>query len=64
MNKTLRKEYIEKAFLLHNAGKIQEAKNFYKKIIGENPKDSEVLNLIGICEFQNKDFESSDKIKE
>lgn len=59
MNKTLRKEYIEKAFLLHNAGKIQEAKNFYKKIIGENPKDSEVLNLIGICEFQNKDFESA-----
>ena len=59
MNKTLRKEYIEKAFLLHNAGKIQEAKNFYKKIIGENPQDSEVLNLIGICEFQNKDFESA-----
>lgn len=59
MNKTLRKEYIEKAFLLHNAGKIQEAKNFYNKIIGENPKDSEVLNLIGICEFQNKDFESA-----
>lgn len=59
MDKTLRKEYIEKAFKLHNAGKIQEAKNFYKKIIGENPKDFEVLNLIGICDFQNKDYVSA-----
>ena len=61
MNKTLRKEYIDKAFLLHNAGKIQEAKNLYKKILGENPDDSEVLNLIGICEYQNEDFESAQK---
>ena len=59
MDSALRKEYFEKAFKLHNSNKIDEAKNFYKKIIAENPEDSEIYNLIGICEFQQMNYDKA-----
>ena len=59
MDSVLRKEYFDKAFKLHNANKIDEAKNFYRKIVAENPDDSEIYNLIGICEFQQMNYDKA-----
>jgi len=61
MNRELRKEYFDKAFKLHAAGKVVEAVNFYNKILKENPDDSEVLNLIGISELQLKNFQKAEE---
>ena len=57
MDKELRKEYFDKAFMLHNSGKIEEAKTFYKKILTEDANDAEILNLVGLCEFQQKNYD-------
>ena len=59
MNKELRKEYFDKAFLLHSKGNIEEAQNLYKKILIENPQDSEVLNLLGLGELQRKNYDKA-----
>ena len=59
MNNELRKEYFDKAFSLHSAGKITEAETFYKKILNENPKDAEVLNLLGLSELQQKNYDKA-----
>ncbi len=56
MDKELRREYFDKAFMLQDAGEYPEAENLYKKIITENPDDYEVLNLIGLCRLKQKDF--------
>ncbi len=56
MDKELRKEYFDKAFELHSAGKIIEAQNFYRKILQENPQDCEVMNLIGLSELQKENY--------
>ena len=56
MDTILRKEYFDKAFKLHNAGMIAEAQTFYKKILNENPQDCEVLNLMGLCELNQKRY--------
>ena len=61
MDKSLRKEYFDKAFKLHSAGKIVEAQNFYKKILAENPDDCEVLNLVGMGELQNQNYERAEE---
>ena len=61
MNSALRKEYFDKAFKLHSAGKIVEAQNFYNKILSENPDDSEVLNLIGLGELQQKNYQKAEE---
>ncbi len=61
MDETLRKEYFDKAFKLHSSGNIQEAQNLYTKILNENPKDFEVLNLIGMIELQQKNYEKAEE---
>ena len=61
MNKELRKEYFDKAFKLHSAGNITEAQNFYKKILAEIPDDSEILNLIGMSEMQQKNYDKAEE---
>lgn len=61
MEKELRKEYFDKAFRLHSAGKVVEAVNFYNKILKEIPEDSEVLNLLGISQMQLKNFDKAEK---
>ncbi len=61
MESELRKEIFSKAFQLHSAGKVSEAEIFYKKILNENPKDSEVLNLVGMCELQQKNYAEAEK---
>ena len=61
MDEKLRKEYFEKAFKLHSAGNIVEAKNLYLKILGENSDDYEVLNLLGMIEFQQKNFSKAEE---
>ena len=61
MKEELRKEYFEKAFKLHNAGKIPEALNFYGKILKENPDDCEILNLVGISNMQQRNYDEAEK---
>lgn len=64
MEKELRKEYFDKAFKLHSAGKVVEAQNFYKKILRENPNDYEVLNLVGLGELQKKNYQQAEEYVE
>lgn len=61
MERELRKEYFDKAFKLHSAGRVEEAQNFYRKILKENPEDYEVLNLLGVGELQKENFEFAEK---
>ena len=61
MNSVLRKEYFDKAFKLHSAGNVPEAQHFYKKILNENPEDCEVLNLIGLGELQQKNYDKAEE---
>ena len=61
MDSVLRKEYFDKAFKLHNAGNFDEAKTFYNKIVSENSNDAEIYNLIGICEFQQQNYEKAEE---
>ncbi len=61
MESNLRKEIFDKAFQLHSAGKISEAEVFYKKILDEDSNDSEVLNLVGMCELQQKNYIEAEK---
>ena len=61
MDNELRKEYFEKGFKLHSAGNIDEASFFYNKILSENPQDSEVLNLLGIIQLQQKNYEKAEE---
>ncbi len=61
MNRKLRKEYFNRAFKLHSAGSLEEAKIFYNRIISDNPEDAEVLNLLGIIELQRKKYAEAEK---
>ncbi len=61
MDRELRKEYFDKAFKLHSAGDVAEAKIFYKKILEEIPEDAEVLNLIGMSEMQQKNYDKAEE---
>lgn len=61
MNSELRKEYFDKAFKLHSVGNVKEAQHLYKKILNENPQDYEVLNLIGLGELQQKNYDKAEE---
>ena len=49
------KEKFNKAFQLHSDGILDQAETVYNEILGENPNNAEVLNLLGILKLsQNK----------
>ena len=60
MNTLLRKEYYDKAYMLHENGCIEEAMNYYDKIIAENPEDSEVLNLMGVGYYMLSQYDKAE----
>ena len=60
MNTLLRKEYYDKAYKLHENGCIEEALNYYGKILAENPDDSEVLNLTGVGYYMLSQYDKAE----
>ena len=60
MNTLLRKEYYDKAYKLHENGCIEEAMNYYNKILAENPDDSEVLNLMGVGYYMLSEYDKAE----
>ena len=60
MNSVLRKEYYDKAYLLHQNGYIEEAINYYNKILAEIPDDSEVLNLMGVGYYMLSQYDKAE----
>jgi len=60
MNTLLRKEYYDKAYMLHENGCIEEAMNYYGKILAENPDDSEVLNLMGVGYYMLSQYDKAE----
>lgn len=60
MNTLLRKEYYDKAYKLHENGCIEEAMNYYNKILAENPDDSEVLNLMGVGYYMLSQYDKAE----
>ena len=57
----LEKEKLNKAFNLHSSGQLDRAESFYIEIIKENPKNAEVLNLLGILKLSQKDVDTAEK---
>ena len=45
-------DITEHALSLQQAGKFEEAKNQYKKILKRNPKDADALHFIGVLAFK------------
>ena len=39
---------INTAFKLHSQGKLEEAEKIYKEILTNEPKNAQVLNLLGL----------------
>jgi len=50
---------LNEGFLLHKAGKLEEAKIIYEKILEKNPNTFEVINLLGIIFLQLKEYDKS-----
>jgi predicted O-linked N-acetylglucosamine transferase (SPINDLY family) len=46
---------LQKAFSLHQKGQLAEAATLYRKILSQNPKNSDALHLLGVIELQRQD---------
>ena len=54
---------LKEAYKLHLAGDYKGAENLYKQILEITPNNAEVLNLLGILNYQIKNFnEAADLI--
>ncbi|MBS4759900.1 MAG: tetratricopeptide repeat protein [Clostridium sp.] len=51
---------IQKAFNLHNEGKLNEAEKIYMEFLEENPKQPDVSNLLGLIYLQKKQLEKAE----
>ena len=58
------KSTLEQAFELHQQQKLDEAEDFYKQALMQNPKNSQIYDLLGKLYFQKKDYKSSVEILE
>lgn len=45
---------LQKAFYLHQRGKLAEAEILYKKVLAQDPKSADALHLLGTLEMQRK----------
>jgi len=50
-------QIIQKAMALHQAGKLEEAKQLYQKAYQINPRDPGVIHLLGVVAHQSGDHE-------
>lgn len=56
----LEKEKFNKAFQLHSDGILDQAETVYNEILGENPNNAEVLNLLGILKLSKNKLEEAE----
>lgn len=54
------KEKFNKAFQLHSDGILDQAETVYNEILGENPNNAEVLNLLGILKLSQNKLEEAE----
>ena len=47
---------LEKAFALHQQGRLADAAALYRKILRQNPKNADALHLLGVIEAQGKNL--------
>jgi protein O-GlcNAc transferase len=52
-------ERIKSAVILHNEGKLDDAKTIYEYVIALNPKHFDALQLLGLLSFQIGEFDRS-----
>ena len=50
------------ALALLNQGSLQQARDFFEKVVKINPKHFDAFHLLGIIAAQLKDFESADEL--
>ena len=55
------KEKLNKGFKLHVSGDIKGADSIYQEILAVDPENAEVLNLHGLIEMAQKNFEQAEK---
>jgi len=55
-NVTSPSELLMKAVALHQAGKLDEAKTIYQKLLNTNPRDSDALHYLGLIAFQKHHY--------
>lgn len=53
------KEKINNAIKLHQSGEFAEAETLYLEVLGEEPNNPSVLNLLGLLKIQNSEFEQA-----
>ncbi|WP_299873929.1 tetratricopeptide repeat protein [uncultured Cocleimonas sp.] len=53
---------IAKAVSFHKQGKIEKANTAYRKILKKNPKNADVLNYLGMLEFQRGNYDLGIKL--
>lgn len=52
---------FQKAFAAHHAGRLDEAKDLYKRVLQKTPADAEVLYLLGTAYSQLADYDEAKK---
>jgi len=49
-------EFLNKGLTLHKAGKLEEAKLIYEKLLTKDQNNYELINLLGVISLQQKNF--------
>ena len=52
-------EILNKGLTLHKAGKLEEAKLIYEKLLEKDSNNFELLNLIGVISLQLKKYDEA-----
>ena len=50
------------AFNLHSQGKLEEAEKIYKEILTNEPKNAQVLNLLGLIKISQNNLDEAEKL--
>ena len=53
---------LQEAISFHNKGELEKARNIYEDLNAKYPKQPDILNLLGVIYYQNKDLLESKKI--
>jgi protein O-GlcNAc transferase len=56
------RDLLQQGMALHKAGKLDEAKNIYQKILEGNPKHPDSLHLLGLIELDKRQFEVAENL--
>ena len=50
------------AFNLHSQGKLEEAEKIYKEILTNEPRNAQVLNLLGLVKISQNNLDEDEKL--